>query len=48
MYLPANGQAFPVRASFLASRQSKMCRQKHGGFLPNLRHFDVTIDLFLW
>ena len=25
-----------------------MCDQKHGGFWPNLRHFDVTIDLFLW
>jgi hypothetical protein len=29
-------------------RQSKMCDQKHGGFWPNLRHFDVTIDLNLW
>ncbi len=25
-----------------------MCDRKHGGFWPNLRHFDVTIDLFLW
>ena len=32
----------------LASRRSKMCDQKHGGFWPNIRHFDVTIDLFLW
>ncbi len=32
----------------LASRQLKICTQKHGGFWPNLRHFDVTIDLFLW
>ncbi len=31
----------------VASRQSKKCPQKHGGFWPNLRHFDVTIDLFL-
>ena len=27
----------------LASRQSKKCPQKHGGFWPNLRHFDVII-----
>ncbi len=32
----------------LASRQSKKCLQKHGRFWPNLRHFDLTIDLFLW
>ncbi len=32
----------------LASGQSKMCDRKHGGYWPNLRHFDVTIDLFLW
>ena len=22
------------------------CNKKHGGFWPNLRHFDVTISLF--
>ena len=27
-------------------RQSANCNQKHGGFWPNLRHFDVTISLF--
>ncbi len=30
----------------LASRQSKMCRQKHGGYWPNLRHYDVVSPLF--
>ena len=27
-------------------RQSTNCNQKHGGFWPNLRHFDVTVSLF--
>ena len=30
----------------LIPRQSTNCNQKHGGFWPNLRHFDVTISLF--
>ena len=30
----------------LIPRQSTNCNQKHGGFWPNLRHFDVTVSLF--
>ena len=30
----------------LIPRQSTNYNQKHGGFWPNLRHFDVTISLF--
>ncbi len=30
----------------LASRQSKKCPQKHGGFWPNLHHYDVVSPLF--
>ena len=27
----------------LIQSQSKKCPQKHGGFLPKIRHFDVTV-----
>ena len=27
----------------LIPRQSTNCNQKHGGFWPNLRHFDVSL-----
>ena len=30
----------------LIPRQSTNCNKKHGGFWPNLRHFDVTVSLF--
>ena len=30
----------------LILHQSTNCNQKHGGFWPNLRHFDVTVSLF--
>ena len=30
----------------LIPRQSTNSNEKHGGFWPNLRHFDVTISLF--
>jgi hypothetical protein len=31
----------------LIPRQSKMCDQKHGGFLPNLHHFDYPASKVL-
>ena len=30
----------------LASRQSKKCRQTHGGFWSKIRHYDVVSPLF--
>ena len=30
----------------LIPRQPTNCNKKHGGFWPNLRHFDVTVSLF--
>ena len=31
---------------YLKLHQSTNCNQKHGGFWPNLRYFDVTVSLF--